>query len=108
MKSKRLVYFIVIWNILRPFGPCILRPFGNLVAIWYVFPVLVYFVKKYLATLRLGLIRGCLKTKSSFCFSADEQEAPVPDEEEARPAAHGGHVERAQQDLAQRRVLGIR
>jgi hypothetical protein len=38
-----LLYFMVIWNILMPFG--------NVVAIWYIFPVLVYCVKK---NLRLG------------------------------------------------------
>jgi hypothetical protein len=51
-----LVYFMVIWNILRPFGKVvaiwnILRPFGKVVAIWYI---LVHCVKKYLATLVHG------------------------------------------------------
>jgi hypothetical protein len=38
-----LEYFTVIWYILWPFG--------NVVVIWYIFPRLVYFVKKNLATL---------------------------------------------------------
>jgi hypothetical protein len=33
-----LVYFTDIWNILRPSGIHILRPFGNLVVISYIFP----------------------------------------------------------------------
>jgi hypothetical protein len=46
-----LVYFMVIWNILRPFGICIFWPLGNVGVIWYISPVLVYCVKKNLATL---------------------------------------------------------
>jgi hypothetical protein len=37
------VYLLSLWNILRPIG--------NFVLIWYIFPVLVYCVKKNLATL---------------------------------------------------------
>jgi hypothetical protein len=33
-----LVYSMAFWNILRTFGIFILKPFGNLVAIWYIFP----------------------------------------------------------------------
>jgi hypothetical protein len=32
-----LVYFMVIWNILRSVGIHILRPLGNVVVIWYIF-----------------------------------------------------------------------
>jgi hypothetical protein len=39
---SHLEYFTAIWYILRPFG--------NVVAIWYIFPLLVYCVKKNLAT----------------------------------------------------------
>jgi hypothetical protein len=38
-----LEYIMNIWYILWPFG--------NLMAIWYIFPILVYCVKKNLATL---------------------------------------------------------
>jgi hypothetical protein len=38
MEWKRLVYNVSILNILRPFGRYIFCPFGNLVAIWYIFP----------------------------------------------------------------------
>jgi hypothetical protein len=41
-----LEYFKAIWYILWPLG--------NVVEIWYIFPVLVYFVKKNLATLLRG------------------------------------------------------
>jgi hypothetical protein len=37
LEWKRLVYFIFVWNILRPLW-YILWPFCNLVAIWYIFP----------------------------------------------------------------------
>jgi hypothetical protein len=37
LEWKMLVYFIVIRNILRSFGICILWPFGNVVVIWYIF-----------------------------------------------------------------------
>jgi hypothetical protein len=47
---KMLVYFTVIWNILWPFG-IFFGHFGNVVVIWYIFPVLVYCVKENLATL---------------------------------------------------------
>jgi hypothetical protein len=33
---KIVVYFMVIWNILRSFG-VFLWPFGNVVVIWYIF-----------------------------------------------------------------------
>jgi hypothetical protein len=56
-----LVYFMVIWCILRPFGIC----YGHLVylvAIWYIFPALVCCIENNLATLGLraqatGLMR---------------------------------------------------
>jgi hypothetical protein len=38
LELKMLVYFMVIWNILRSFGIGILWPFGNVVVIWYIFP----------------------------------------------------------------------
>jgi hypothetical protein len=47
---KKLVYYMAIWNILQPFGIL----YGHLVIswqIWYIFPVLVYCVKKNLAAL---------------------------------------------------------
>jgi hypothetical protein len=54
-----LHYFAASWNILWPLG--------NVVVIWYIFPVLVYCVKKNLATLyginNAGyriLIDGCI------------------------------------------------
>jgi hypothetical protein len=43
LEWKMLECFMVIWYILWPFG--------NLVVIWYIFPRLVYCVKKKLATL---------------------------------------------------------
>jgi hypothetical protein len=51
---KTLVYSMGIWNILWPFWH-ILWLVGNLVAIWYIFTVLVYCVKKHLATLALTI-----------------------------------------------------
>jgi hypothetical protein len=36
LEWKRLLHSLAIWNILRPFGMCILWPFGNLVEIWYI------------------------------------------------------------------------
>jgi hypothetical protein len=47
---ERLVYSMAIWSISELFG----ISYGNLVyfmVIWYIFPVLVCCVKKYLATL---------------------------------------------------------
>jgi hypothetical protein len=41
--NSHLEYIMNIWYILWPFG--------NLMAIWYIFPILVYCVKKNLATL---------------------------------------------------------
>jgi threonine aldolase len=51
-------------HILGPFGAyyghlaCILCSFGNLVVIWYIFPVLVYCITKNLATLIESLVFG--------------------------------------------------
>jgi hypothetical protein len=42
---------MAIWNLLLPCGTYPLLPFGNLVALWYIFPLLVYCVKKNLANL---------------------------------------------------------
>jgi hypothetical protein len=42
---------MAIWNITCTNIWYYLRSFGNLVAIWYIFPLLVYCVKKNLATL---------------------------------------------------------
>jgi hypothetical protein len=53
LKWKKLVYFMVLWNILWSFGIF----YGHLVMLWKfgVFPlVLVNCVKKNLATLRLA------------------------------------------------------
>jgi hypothetical protein len=50
LEWKMFVYFMVIWNILRPFG----IPYGQEVMLWSfdkIFPILVYCVKKNLATL---------------------------------------------------------
>jgi hypothetical protein len=33
-----LVYFITIWNILRPSGIHILWPYGKLPVLWFIFP----------------------------------------------------------------------
>jgi hypothetical protein len=41
-----LEHITAIWHILWPFG--------NLAVIWHIFPVLVYFTKKNLATLETG------------------------------------------------------
>jgi hypothetical protein len=38
LEWKMLVYFVVIWNIIRSSGIPILWPFGNVVVIWYIFP----------------------------------------------------------------------
>jgi hypothetical protein len=40
---------------IQPFGIYALWPFGNLVAFWYISPVLVYGINKNLATLVHGL-----------------------------------------------------
>jgi hypothetical protein len=50
LKGKMLVYFMAVWNILRPLGIY----YGHLVMLWQFgifFPVLVYCDKKNLATL---------------------------------------------------------
>jgi hypothetical protein len=47
LEWKMLEYFIAIWNILRSFG----IPIGIVVVIWHFPLVLVYCVKKNLATL---------------------------------------------------------
>jgi hypothetical protein len=47
-----LEYFMAIWNILWPFGILGIWPFGKLVVIWYIFPVLVHCIEKNLAALR--------------------------------------------------------
>jgi predicted outer membrane lipoprotein len=33
-----LVYFMAIWYIVWLFGIYVVWPFGNLVAVWYIFP----------------------------------------------------------------------
>jgi hypothetical protein len=47
----KILYFLVIWAILRPLGIFYICAFGNFVVIWYIFPALVYCTKKNLATL---------------------------------------------------------
>jgi hypothetical protein len=51
LQWKRLVYFMDIWYILKPFG-VFYWPLVYILGIWYIFPVLVCFSKKNLATLR--------------------------------------------------------
>jgi hypothetical protein len=79
-----LVHFMAIWCNLLPFGTIYghlvqfmaiwynLWPFGNLVAIWYVSPVLVHCVEKNLATLfeRRAAASTCLPQSRPFCQSA--------------------------------------
>jgi hypothetical protein len=58
-----LVNFMIIWNILSPFWHISLQ-FGNVVEVWYIYPVLVYCVKKNLAILLLRLgIDVCKRRK---------------------------------------------
>jgi hypothetical protein len=47
---KLLIYFVPIWNILETFG-IFYDHLVHFVFIWYIFPVLVSFTKKNLATL---------------------------------------------------------
>jgi hypothetical protein len=54
LEWKWLVYSLAIWNMLRQFGTFFGYIFGNLVAIWYISPVLINCVKKNLATLVLS------------------------------------------------------
>jgi hypothetical protein len=45
LECKMFLYFMTIWNILRPFGII----FGRLVesvVIWYIFPILVHLNQK--------------------------------------------------------------
>jgi hypothetical protein len=56
LEWEMLVYFMVISNILRPLGIfyghlVYFWPFGRVVVLWYIFPVLIYCVRKNLATL---------------------------------------------------------
>jgi uncharacterized Tic20 family protein len=51
LQWKMLAYFMAIWSILLPFGTCICGHLVNFLVIWSIFPVLVYFTKKNLATL---------------------------------------------------------
>jgi hypothetical protein len=74
-----LVYCLAIWYIVWPFGILfghlvyclaiwyIVWPFGNLVAIWYIFPVVVNFVKKNLATLATSPPPQLPCANSSIC-----------------------------------------
>jgi hypothetical protein len=59
LDGKMLIYFMAIWNILRPFGK-FCDHLVHFVLIWYIFPFLVSCTNKNLATLcsvfdRLGL-----------------------------------------------------
>jgi hypothetical protein len=66
LKWKMLVYFIAIWDILRPF--CIFcGHLGYLMVIWYIFPVLVCCTKKNLATL-VGVQLGEEANQSESLF----------------------------------------
>jgi hypothetical protein len=46
LEWKMLAYFVPIWNIYYGYLVYYWWSFGNFVAIWYIFPVLVYCVKK--------------------------------------------------------------
>jgi hypothetical protein len=46
-----VVYFMTIWNILRPLGTAISWPFCHFMVICMIFPILVNNAKNYLATL---------------------------------------------------------
>jgi hypothetical protein len=48
---KVSIYFMAIWNIIQTFGK-IYDHLAHFVFIWYIFPVLVSFTKKNLATLK--------------------------------------------------------
>jgi hypothetical protein len=82
LKWKMLVYFMAIWNIcstafwniLWPFGiyVCstaiwyIVWPFGIFFPFWYSFPILVYCMKKNLATLDGHLFRKVWERINEF------------------------------------------
>jgi hypothetical protein len=51
LEWKMLIYYTVTWNILRLHIWHIVWPFGKVVVIWYIFPVLDYCIKKNLANL---------------------------------------------------------
>jgi hypothetical protein len=50
LERKMLIYFMVFWNILRTFGK-FYDHLVRFVLIWYIFPALVSYIKKNLATL---------------------------------------------------------
>jgi hypothetical protein len=66
-----LVYFTAIWSILLPFGIHTLWPFGILMVIWYISPVLVYGTKENLANLRprAKIYNVLVKTKIFYSTS---------------------------------------
>jgi hypothetical protein len=79
LEWKRLVYSMAIWNVVWPFGSYLLWSFGNLMAIWYIFPRFGILCRKIWQPCRGG--RQCSwhknqLTGSKFHQTGNEKSAP--------------------------------